>query len=648
MRFALGCLAAVLVLAAAVHADERVRVENGKVIVTPVPLEKRFLNPTTPEYEKELLERSNHAIAFHKGKPYGNTYFENEKNSYPVAMLDFLAGNREKALATLQANDNEPWNAYTLRVDFYPSFTLKGQVRKYFFFGPYLAPEYRKRMLDAAKIWTETDPLRRKIPGFEKKQPGPPVGWTPDQHNSAVDVRMTDNLRAMREVGVYLFAEEAGNEATRQIYKERIRKFAVDTFMVGHGEWDSNNYLSHTFTAYLGLYDYAKDPEVKLLAKAALDFMAASAAVKYYRADFGGPSKRDYGGKLPYGSNAANGFSWYFGDNPTQSPAPDRDDIHSICSAYRPPQAVVALAQKRFDRPVEVLASKPTYEVWKMAEDAGPSYFETTHIGRTYQLGSLPQGSSGDENGLKLMTWNSARGADSLYISSGGHDPKGISTGTSGGEQIGHYRNLMIVLNGRGEQAFNLLLPKSVKIQQEGNTVYLGFEKTHVALHLVNARWNGVDAAKTQAIGQDKSGKPTSLAGEQIATAAGSGGAVCGFVLEIGEAPEHASLQAFIKAVQANARVDMTHAQQGDVAYRGSDGATVRLARQAGGLPKVWRNGVEHDFRNHWALWQAGDGKYSPIRMGWKTGELVVEAGGHRFVGKLSREGKYDFQNSMP
>ncbi|NEQ07646.1 MAG: hypothetical protein F6K37_17375 [Moorea sp. SIO4E2] len=33
---------------------------------------------------------------------------------------------------------------------------------------------------------------------------------------------------------------------------------------------------------------------MKQLAKAALDWMSAAAAVKYYRGGFGGPTKRDY------------------------------------------------------------------------------------------------------------------------------------------------------------------------------------------------------------------------------------------------------------------------------------------------------------------------------------------------------------------
>ena len=100
--------------------------------------------------QAEFQQCSQKAITQLAGKHYGNTAFENEKRSYPRAMIDILAGNREKAIAFLQSEDADAQrNAHTLG---------------------------------------------------------------------------TDNLRAMREVAVYLFAEETGNEETRKIYKERIRR----------------------------------------------------------------------------------------------------------------------------------------------------------------------------------------------------------------------------------------------------------------------------------------------------------------------------------------------------------------------------------------------------------------------------------------
>lgn len=84
----------------------------------------------------------------------------------------------------------------------------------------------------------------------------------------------------MREVAIYLMAEETGNELTRKIFKERLRITAKNFLTLGNGEWDSPAYLAHTATAYVNLYDFAKDEEVRLLAKGILDFIMTSAAIK--------------------------------------------------------------------------------------------------------------------------------------------------------------------------------------------------------------------------------------------------------------------------------------------------------------------------------------------------------------------------------
>ncbi|MCC5665109.1 hypothetical protein LC653_14585 [Nostoc sp. CHAB 5784] len=59
----------------------------------------------TPEMTAAFRARSQQAITNFAGSNYGSTAFENEKRSYPRAMMDFLAGNREKAIAFLQSED---------------------------------------------------------------------------------------------------------------------------------------------------------------------------------------------------------------------------------------------------------------------------------------------------------------------------------------------------------------------------------------------------------------------------------------------------------------------------------------------------------------------------------------------------------------
>ncbi|MBN3899560.1 MAG: hypothetical protein HWQ41_31125 [Nostoc sp. NOS(2021)] len=567
----------------------------------------------------EFQQRSQAAITQLAGKNYGNTAFENEKRSYPRAMIDFLAGHREKAIAFLQSEDADAQrNAHTLGIDFYSGFTLKEQVRKYFYFGKYLDPNYRQRMKKAMAILTQKDPLTRTFPKPRKF-------WeqSTDNCNTWVDCRNTDNLKAMREVAVYLFAEETGNEETRKIYKERIHRNVRTLYQIGQGEWDSENYLGHAVTTYVNLYDFAQDKEVKSFAKSALDWFFTSGALKYWRGGFGGPSKRDYNqGNCVWCSLATHELGLYFGDSPLADPKPDSDEVHLFTSSYRPPLAVVALARKQFQKPVELLNSKPTYENWKPGGDNAPQFYETLYFGNSFQLGTLAQGSGGDWNGFKLMAFNEKRGVDYFIVSTGTDSTK-ISTSSIGGDNIAQYRNLVIWLNDKPKAPFQFFLPKSVKLETHNGVTFICYEKTWLALTPINLKIEGINVTATQKI-------HSRYPNDQIMTAMGTGKTVTGFALEVGEQETYGSWEQFQQSILKKSLLNLKQVNREVVEYQGVFGQ-VKLQYQGLGLPKVWRNGRYHDWQKYFAVYQSADGNKIPIYLGWKEGKLRVEAGGYRF-----------------
>ncbi|MGB7444115.1 MAG: hypothetical protein WA919_23870 [Coleofasciculaceae cyanobacterium] len=575
--------------------------------------------PWTPELEAEFEARAKEVIAYYAGKKYGNTHGENEKRSYPYAMYDFLAGSREKALQFLQSEDAQAEdNQHTEGIDYYYSFTIKGQIRKYFYFGKYLDPAYKQQMFEGAKKWTEQEPIGRPHPIYGKGKGGD--GWGPDVRGGWVDGRNTDNLRAMREVAVYLMAEETGNEETRLLYKQKLQRYVWALYNIGMGEWDSENYLGHTFAPYLNLYDFAKDPEVTELGKAALDWMSAAAALKYYHGGFGGPTKRDYGGgNVVYGSNAARFFWIYFGDSKLPNPKPDRDIVHAITSSYRPPLAVVALARKQFDKPVEILASKPVYENWKPGGEDKPGYWETTFFANTYQLGSLAgEFSDGDVGTFKLMADNSQRGVDYFVANTGG---EWVKPGKNKGDQIGQYRNLVIWLRPTSNTPFFFQLPKTAQADIEEGIWFFKLEKTWLAIRPIN-----LDTYNQVAISNEKLAEHYSQ--EQTFKATPKGNSYAGFALEVGDAPSHGSYEAFKQAVFGKSKLDLTEVSTGTVQLLSTRGTSLKLRHNPqNDLPILWRNGVRHDWLQHFELYQPTQGK-APISLGWKTGNLRIEAGG--------------------
>lgn len=629
--------------------DDRVTTDaQGRIRIHALPVAPPFRNVWPAAWEKGFADRVNASLQASDIQPgkYGGTYFENEKASYPQAFIGFLKGQRKEALRYLQQDDDAAWSKQlTMGVDWYPSFTIRGQVRKYFFFGQYLEPAYRQRMFDSAKLWTEIDPLRRPNPFWkppaQRSKPG--EGWTPEYHNSWVDVRSTDNLRAMREVAVYLMAEETGNRMTAELYKERLRAYVTALYQTGMGEWDSANYLSHGLTAYLQLYDFAQDPEVKLLAKAHLDWTCTAAAVKYYRGAWAGPNLRDYGNIGPH--DGASGEFWhYFGDWPQPAAKPYRDFVHLATSAYRPPAAVVALARKEFPRPVEVLASKPSYDGWtKPGGETVPTYHETTWFGHHTQVGTLPQGHLDPPgmnlNGFRLLAENPRRGVDTLIPFTSLEFNHSHASATNGGDRLAQRNGAVVWLNARPRTSFYFFLPKNAPITDAPGVTFIQLPQTWLALHWIDARPRGHDAAATAKVCGGKKPFP-----EDQVWRAEAGDGPGGFAMEVGEPETYGDFAAFRKAVLAKPRLDLSRLAQGEAHFQATDGTRVGVKLTTDASLVVFRDGQIHDWQTHADLW-AGSG--SPVSLGWKQGILRVQAGGYTFEGKLSG-GRYSFSNLGP
>lgn len=584
-------------------------------------VDARFRNPWTPELEAQFQQRAQAVIAHYANpKSYGNSYGENEKSSYPRAMFDLLAGNQKRAIAFLQAEDDQASeHAHTQGIDYYYSFTLKGQIRKYFLLGNFLDPAYKKQMYEGAKQWTAEDPLIRPHPvyGFGD---GSGRDWDIKRRGKWVDSRNTDNLRAMREVAVYLMAEETGNEETRQRYQQKLQRYVSALYHIGMGEWDSESYHSHTFAAYLNLYDFAQNSEVKQLAKSALDWMSAAAAVKYYRGGWGGPVKRDYGGgNRSLGSHAARAFWLYFGDTPVSNDQAGLDTIHMITSVYRPPMAVVALAQKQFTKPVEILATKPLYENWKEGNDRYPGYWETQFFGQSYQMGSLAGTfPDGDVAPFKLMAYHPTRGVDYFLVNTGN---KYVRPGKRPGDQIGQYENLLIWLQADFQQPFAFQFPNDAVVEVENNIYFFKLYDTWIALYPINLNLN-----LQQTLKHKKYPETTNI------NATAPKETYTGFALEIGDQQSHQNYANFKQKVKNSSNLDLTRLAQGIITLKGSQGKTLQLSyNQNNLLPLLQRDKTVFDWSKHFALYDSQTPNHSPIELGWKTGTLRIKAGEFTF-----------------
>ncbi len=718
--------------------EDRVTVDaQGRIVPVPIPLPAGFANPWPAEYEDAFRTRADAAIRAYAKKHPGGTADEREKNTYPVNCMSFLAAGatsdpagdaeRKASIAMLCAPDGEAGqNAETKGVDFYYGFTIKGQMRKYFFFGQHLDPAHLALMKTGAAALVATDPrpnlelvllldcpdeqvrayaaetlakiwrspaqlsemadaaeregqtnkkafakyLRDKVIPvlapeppkdlaawrtwyallaagdwlvFEEydrrtnQRPHPthgigagPVGesWGPGTRGGVIEWRCTDNLRGMRETTVYLLAEETGNELVRRIAKERLRVTARNFFSIGMGEWDSPAYLAHTITAYVNLHDFAKDPEVRGFAKAILDYLTATGALKYRRGASAAPAARDYGTTTGLCGGPAE-VGYLFAGSPVPLPHPDRDLVHFVTSAYRPPAATVALMKKEFPEPVEILVSHPTYSTWLPGAADQPLYHETTFIAKTYQAGSLVEGSGYDVAGCKILVDHATRGCDLIIPST--QEKGSLVLNRSKDDRIAQHRNLLLFLKRTDKGQWNIQVPSDATVEVIDGKALVKCERTWLAFLPVNGAFKGLDPARHK----NFSGKTGAPAGTALLSGDVSAGPVSGFAIEIGEAETHGDFDAFKAKVLANAKVDLSALAESKVGVSAASGASVALQFSDEKTVRVWRAGKEHDLSAHRALFRSPAGKGGPLDLGWKEGVLTIEAGGHKFTGTL-------------
>ncbi|MEZ6101266.1 MAG: hypothetical protein R3E01_20235 [Pirellulaceae bacterium] len=611
--------------------------EQGQPQYVGMPIAEPFLNQLTADDEQQFQARARHVIQSQGNQKVaaGNTYFENEKRTYGFLMAQVLAGH-EDAIEKLQQEDAQAqqWHRETAGIDYYACFTLKHQIRKFFYFGDLLDPSYRQRMFDGGRRWTEIDPLRRPHYAFDK----PGEGWGPDVKNSWVDVRSTENLYLMRVSSVYLMAEATGNVTVAEQYKSYIQQYTSALYHIGMGEWDSENYHGHSIAPLCNLYDFSKDPQVTACAKACLDWVFAAGAVKYYRGAFNGPTKRDYNHVQPFGGSAANMLWVHFGDTPrTKDDHWESDEVHLISSQYRPPQAVLNLAHKEFTKPLTIYASKPPYSATTTYDtDAVPEYLETQYIAHSYQLGTLASGTSedgGDVNGFKLVVYSDDDGAQTMQCVPG-PDPGFVGSPmyqhgkTVAANRVAQDQNVAIWLVCDGDAPWTWLIPDDVIVEQQRAVTFLKADRTWIAIHPVNTSPFQLDTTHTEKYCQ---GDHAKFPRHKVLSARGIGDSYCGLVMEVGERQSHGSYEQFRAATLA-AQVDASRLNTGIIRHTRSDGRWLSIGwHDNPRLLKVVRNGRQHDWDEHarYLYRSVIDGQEStePIHAKWGTGEITVRAG---------------------
>lgn len=218
-------------------------------------------------------------------------------------------------------------------------FTLVGMARIFALFGD--APAMEKYELDILQ-----------------------AVWDRDDSYNSWSAEGTENHISMTRTSAYIYANESAGypnfpsaEMRVQQMKEWLAYFSKNCYVAGTGEWNSSTYAAYHIISWLNIYDYAKDQDVKDLAKAVLDYYATEMAIHYTNGVISGAEMRGSIDPKPYDATSYLGWLW-FGDSGID---PENKGffkgsqyvqvIHAVTSSYRPPQAIVALAKKQDRKP---------------------------------------------------------------------------------------------------------------------------------------------------------------------------------------------------------------------------------------------------------------------------------------------------------
>lgn len=234
----------------------------------------------------------------------------------------------------------------------------------------------------------------------------------------------TMNLCAAAVLPEYLDGGRIANkdrDAALREAKEKLRGYVKGLFAAGQGEWDSPTYVMFDLHGMLNIYDFSSDPEMRLIASAALDWLAAAYAIKFRDGIYCGPNQRGYYDK-PLSSIAdQTGWLWW---GSTAKPGSDpafRFAMHPATSSWRPNVTLTRIARKELPGlPVTLGNMKPNYWFGQGIEPKAGEYAETVHVAPSFTMGSLWRGFGGQITRFELV----ANGSDGPLALTGGHPRK--------------------------------------------------------------------------------------------------------------------------------------------------------------------------------------------------------------------------------
>ncbi len=392
-------------------------------------------------------------------------------------------------------------------------------------------------------------------------------------------------------------AVAATNEAW---LRSELNKFLT----IGQGEFHSSIYYPYSIGGLLNLYDFAKTPELKQLAKDTLDWYAANMALRLSWGTAGGAESRGFD-RGTWGGSELSALAWvWWGDDlkTVESIAYKnaRVAVLAALSSYRPPHQFKALARKEVPLPFVLKASHPSYYTYHQDNQ----FWETFYVTPDYSLGTLliprrsyqVKGTINAQYATYKLVIRDPKGVNNAVISLGGTFHNSMATGASPGDQYVQEKGAVIYqlrLNNKDKLAgvpgrSHLVLPNRYGQPQKYNNWYIWqIEKTWLCARA----WG--DKISWQEQVSEKSQNYQFLAATGTNTA---------WITDVVSTSDYPTFESLKQALDNTEIDDRDWERKGKIGYKTIKGDRLQMTYNSnGGIGSAKTNGKERVLKN-WAV----------------------------------------------
>jgi hypothetical protein len=428
----------------------------------------------------------------------------------------------------------------------------------------------------------------------------------------------TENHAFMHRASGCLWSEEVpppysteSERANRKWLTDWLRRQAARLYHVGMGEYDSSTYVCFSAAALANVYDFSKHEDTRNAARAALDWMAAALAVKYFHGCHLGPESRGFAASAVATNTDWMSWLWWGGSaRPIGGDDPKRVAKHAVTnlalSTYRPHPIVRNIATKKVALPFAVRAAKPTYYGWSHNHNQESLYFN-----RHYAMGTLYCPDKGVRTVGTILPQTTMFKAALLddgevrtFGAANGYHRHYPIEGRSPYDQYHQVRDAAVYIcyvnheeNERVRHRSILGVPKGIdEPARKGGWYFWQVNKAYLAARPLNgeARWDDLGRSDKQKQ-QDRHRWLVSP------------GKLGGWVVQLAQQPDYATLGEFQRGVLSRCKLDLSGFRWGrTVSFVGLRGDTLKVHHTGGpgGLPDAWTNGKRIAFHK-WPVYES-------------------------------------------